>query len=276
VVLERPSDWKSAPPDLGANLGGFEVRDVQVIPVKTRDPRLVRTEYRFLLSAWETGEFEIPALGFLLTDPSGRTNRVEASAVRIVLKQTISSNDEPAGQKPLIALKDGYLWLKILVFLVGLSGGALTLFFFLRRKKILPEILQPAESVVPPDVLALSQLDELERSGIPESPEEIKIFYTRIVDIFRAYLARVKGVVTMERTTEEILGDLAADRTSLRLLDPLREFLEDADLVKFAKRVPSRSEIASRLPAARGLVEAFRPNEPSAEAPVSGTSGETP
>jgi len=68
----------------------------------------------------------------------------------------------------------------------------------------------------------------------------VKEYYTRLTDIIRIYIEERFNVPAMEQTTFEILSDFRENKT---LLDDnsykgLKDILELADLVKFAKLTP--------------------------------------
>ncbi len=100
-----------------------------------------------------------------------------------------------------------------------------------------PEIfsLKPQE---PAHVIAFRDLDKLKEEKLWESGQ-VKMFYTRLTEISRQYIERQYGIPAMERTTEEILEAFRRSNTEEPLLDEmLKELLELADLVKFAKEDP--------------------------------------
>lgn len=121
--------------------------------------------------------------------------------------------------------------------------------FYKRRKAEVPEevpLLSPQEQ-------ALRRLADLLESGKQES--DIKGFFVELTDIVRWYVERLTGLHAPELTTEEFLHRIArpAHRTwggtesqsayptgSLKMLVP---FLESADIVKFAKHLPTNDEI---------------------------------
>ena len=74
--------------------------------------------------------------------------------------------------------------------------------------------------------------------------EEFKQYYSRLTDVVRRYLEEEAKIDALESTSEELLvklemrkdaGSLDLDRQTLK---SLREVLQNADLVKFAKSMP--------------------------------------
>jgi hypothetical protein len=107
---------------------------------------------------------------------------------------------------------------------------------YLRRKRD-PEkfVARPME---PAHIIAFRELDRLKEEKIWEKGE-VKEFYTSLTGITRTYIERQYGIPAMECTTEEILSAFRKSNPEDMLLDEiLKDLLELADLVKFAKEDP--------------------------------------
>lgn len=71
----------------------------------------------------------------------------------------------------------------------------------------------------------------------------VKEFYLELSEILKRYLGSKLEIVSLERTTEEFIGDLKNAAIPWEEYEHIREFLMDCDLVKFAKYKPSADEI---------------------------------
>ena len=132
---------------------------------------------------------------------------------------------------------------EILPWLLAGAGFLLlaTLVFVLLRRyfqrKSDPEEYE-ARKREPAHVIAFRDLDRLKEEKIWEKGL-VKQFYTSLTDITRTYIERQYGIPAMESTTEEILHAFRKSNPEDALLDEiLKELLELADLVKFAKEDP--------------------------------------
>ncbi len=67
---------------------------------------------------------------------------------------------------------------------------------------------------------------------------EVKEFHIAAADMLRTYAERRYGVDAREMTTHEVLAALRKRRADARFVDGLSAFLEQCDLVKFAKVRP--------------------------------------
>ncbi|MCK4879863.1 MAG: hypothetical protein KAS82_04350 [Bacteroidales bacterium] len=107
---------------------------------------------------------------------------------------------------------------------------------FLKRKRD-PEghSLKPLE---PAHVIAFRELDRLKNEKI-WTKGKVKQYYISLTEITRRYIERQYDIPAMESTTEEILHAFRTANQEDNLLDEmLRELLELADLVKFAREDP--------------------------------------
>lgn len=107
---------------------------------------------------------------------------------------------------------------------------------YLRRKKDPEKYIHKA--LEPAHVLAFRELDKLKEDKL-WARGEVKLYYTRLTGITRQYIERQYDIPAMESTTDEILQAFQRANTDDQLLDDiLKELLELADLVKFAKEDP--------------------------------------
>ncbi len=149
-----------------------------------------------------------------------------------------------------------WLWIA-LAALAGLAAAFLALRRFLRTPRT---ILHPAP-LVPPHRIALDALADLRRKGWIEALR-IEPFYVELSAIVRRYLEARFGLRAPERTTEEFIRDAL---TSKKLSDAHRDlvagFLEQSDLVKFARHAPGQPDMRNALDSAERLVRETMPAE---------------
>jgi hypothetical protein len=95
--------------------------------------------------------------------------------------------------------------------------------------------------------VALRELDKY-RGDKLWVPEKQKGFYSGVTDALREYLDKRYGVSAMEMTTKEIMDGLKGKDIPDELLTELKDLLERADYVKFAKYVANNDENATVVP----------------------------
>ncbi|MBQ0056396.1 MAG: hypothetical protein KBT20_01960 [Bacteroidales bacterium] len=132
------------------------------------------------------------------------------------------------------------LWVLIVV-LVGFAAFYGYQYYKTHRtgEKPVEEVKVPLE---PAHVVALRALTELNGRKLWQEGKH-KQFHTELTDILRQYIERRYNVQAMEKTTDEILDELVELTISQRSShNNLKEVLQMADLVKFAKYEPLPDE----------------------------------
>ena len=94
--------------------------------------------------------------------------------------------------------------------------------------------------------IALAALQKLKAANLP-----VEKFYTQLSDIVRQFIEGRYGLRAPERTTEEFLAEARLPEQYMVLL---QTFLQEADLVKFARHRPGADDMARALSAAEKFV----------------------
>ncbi len=116
--------------------------------------------------------------------------------------------------------------------------------------------------------IARDRLERLLAAPRP-SASEIDIFYVELSGIIRRYLEDRFELRAPELTTEEFLETVGQSSALSRVHQALlREFLRNADLVKFAGVQPVAEDIKQAIETARQFVEETRENAPLVDAPL--------
>ena len=175
---------------------------------------------------------------------------IEIPGTELTIAATIDTDnaslDDIGLTTDIIPRQSWYIYAIVATLLVV---ALLFLWLFYKRKKT-----EVQEEVTPLSAqeLALQRLAALLESRKHES--DIKGFFVELSDIVRWYVERLTGIRAPELTTEEFLHKIARptqqwgglERPSSHTtcsLESLAPFLEAADIVKFAKHVPTDDEI---------------------------------
>ncbi|MBK9570670.1 MAG: hypothetical protein IPO53_12695 [Chitinophagaceae bacterium] len=132
------------------------------------------------------------------------------------------------------------------------AGGVLLLvllLLFLMRKKN-PGNRSTPEMVIDPYEEAMKELALLKK----EKPGA-KIFYSKLSDIFRLYIFRKKGILSLQKTTGDLilrLQDLNLDKEKF---SKLAQSLQLSDFVKFARFVPPADDDRNSLETIQQTIE---------------------
>jgi hypothetical protein len=149
--------------------------------------------------------------------------------------------------KGLVPLPHQWWWLLVLVALL-----AVVYWLWKRRQPTKPVHTPPPPTPYELAIRALKQLRE-------ENPP-VEEFYTRLSDIVRRYLEGRFHLRAPERTTEEFLYEVSQNNAlAQEHKDLLGAFLQESDLVKFARHHPEQSDIQRALEAAEKFVRDTQP-----------------
>jgi hypothetical protein len=243
LAVKSDSTVKLEPLALGSNLGAFEVKDYKIHdPKKTKDGKVInKSEY--IITTFTTGEYVIPPITINYTDPNEEKKQIKSEPLFILVKSvgaTKSDKEDIRGLKPPIEIKGGYWGYFLILPILVLLAASGFLYYRQRAKAVaLPKI--PEELKRPAWEVALLELEELKGSGILKR-KELKKYYIALSDIIRRYLERRYQITALDRTTQEVRGELKRVKAEGEVTDLVYGFLFSCDLVKFAKYIPSKEE----------------------------------
>lgn len=260
-VVHAPGDRVEFPdPELD---GVFTVRDRRTA-TQVVDQELIRTSHLYTLVSFRLGAHAV-ATGMVRVI-TGEGESVESAFPETMIEVVSVLGDDEADVSPIkppIDWPDRFpRWIFILaaITLAVLIIAVIAWRLFRQRRSNIE--LPP---LPPPHVTALEALRRLLRKGYIEA-NDVDAFYTEVSDIVRGYLEARFQLRAPESTTEEFIRDAANTRilrTSHQLL--VRDFLEQSDLVKFARFRPGVSEMKEAYAAAERLIQETMPDAAARE-----------
>jgi hypothetical protein len=155
-----------------------------------------------------------------------------------------TASNSIADIKPVFKPKFDWLGLLKIAFFILLIIAFLVIGYVLIRKywQKKPIFESAPAPVLPPYVIALNHLDRIKSEKLWQQGR-LKEYHTDLTDVVRIYIENVFSINSMEMTSDEILDHL----TDLRKQEKtaylgLKQILQLADLVKFAKWNPNLEE----------------------------------
>jgi hypothetical protein len=261
VTVEHQTGATVTWPD-SIDFGTFELIDAEYLEPRGEDD-VLRTVARFTLTAFELGDIELPSFPVVVTGPDSTSTVSLVTDPWTVTVASVGPNEtgDIRDIKGPLAIPRNWLLLLPWVLVVGALGGGA--YWLQRRIKRRPQ--QVAEATPTPagapHEVAYEMLDRLAESGLLEQGE-IKAYYIAVSEIVRRYIAGRYGVDALEMATYEVLQGLEAVGVSSSNLSQFDRFLDDCDLVKFAKYRPEIGTCREIVARARNIVTATRLVEP--------------
>jgi hypothetical protein len=259
VTVESQPDVEIKPPAFGQSVGDFLIRDYSERPVEGAGPDRVR-RFHYQLEPAHAGKHLIRSVAVEFVDrrknseTHGEPVLVETNPLEI--KVTSELGDEApdlAKLEPMlppqpVPQKFGTAWL----IAAAISGVlAIAGIVLLRRRKGRP--IEPRRRT--PEEIAHAALAALLAEDLP-ARGLTKEFFLRLTGIVRQYIEDTTGLRAPEQTTEEFLRDMRSREAfpperSVRLA----EFLEAADMIKYAGQQPQAGQIDESIVRAREFVD---------------------
>ncbi len=266
VTVDYPAAGQIHIPEI-ANGKNLVIRDRRA-DSREIAPGRIRTVAHYALTSFAVGERLISSNEIVYTEAGSNVIRTLFPEARFTVLSALSRPDEPPRDIKGLARWPGRFprWAIVLLLVAIIAGiaGALVRRFLAKPRTILQQPPPP-----PPHEVALAALRQL---AAKRYIEELRIepFYVELSGIARHYLEDRFGLRAPERTTEEFIREaitsrrLAPDHQALT-----RDFLEQCDLVKFARHEPQPADMRNAYGAAERLVRETIPNPapPAAPAP---------
>lgn len=236
------------------SLGKVEV--VEALPTDTLKNRF---EKRYLLTSFDSGQYVIPQQNVLVNNKKYLIDSV------LVNVATVKVDTTKQKMFPIKSIQrepktfDDYrhlLWWLIPLFVII----AIVLYFIFRKKEKKPVPIVYVEPIQE----ALQRLKELDEKELLKQ-NKVKIYYSELTDIVRTYIEKDINVPALESTTNELIETITDFNESSNMgisketIDQLKEVLQSADLVKFAKSKPMVEEIRGHRNVSERILQSLKP-----------------
>jgi hypothetical protein len=217
---------------------------------------------RCRITSWDTGTWAIPPSKVIV---KGRTIESPALVLQVITTPVdMRSPPRPLRDIPAMPFSlQAWLLMHVETLLVAITVLLLlaAVFRHFRKRAERPRpTVTPAPMTIPPHVRCLEALDALERQRLWQQGEH-KAYQSCITDLLRGYIEARYQVCALERTTDELMAELRVSPLPVDERIRLENMLRAADLVKFAKAVPTASENEQLMASARQFVQATAPND---------------
>ncbi|MFI5396247.1 MAG: hypothetical protein ACHQ9S_12010 [Candidatus Binatia bacterium] len=257
VEVTAAADTEIIIPVFSGTLGDFTVSDFGELPTRKENGRIITARW-YTLTIFSTGDHLVPAPKVHYRLPGEDLREAEGNELLVGVTSLLAQEKNAADIRDIKPPEEvpfdwrPYGFGAAVVLAVGLLGAGL--FYVLnrpRRQRLLPP--------QPPHEAALAALNRLRARHFIEEGK-FEEYYVQLSAIVRRYLEDRFSLRAPEMTTEEFLTTVAGDG---RLAPPhrrlLADFLSQADLVKFARHLPTLQDSEGAYTAARRFVEETQP-----------------
>lgn len=259
VLKNTPDGMLVDAPEKGADYFGIEISDLKIDTIDHGNGRL-ELAYDYTIQAFDPGTVTLPPFRYAIGNDTAVSEVVTLKVIEVDLDTLTDIN--PMASVVSVPTKwydiipDWWLWIFIGVAAAGVIACCILLF---RRKK---GMLAKPVKVTPPYDLAVMRLNDLQAKKLPQSGRD-KEYYTELTEILRQYLEGRFGINAMEMTSTQIIDTLRHNKETKPGSDLMKQILEIADFVKFAKVRPLPDDNIKAFNSAVKFVEDSKPLPPA-------------
>ena len=240
-------------------LKGLEVIDSTRID--TIKNSLIR---RYILTGFDSGAFYIPQQQIFVKNQAFLTDSLLINIATIAIDTTkVKKFPIKSIKKEPYTFDDFRIYIYLILAILAIIG--FWIYWFVIRKRKETEDA-PTYRTLPPFEEAILRLNELDEKLLWQN-NKIKEYYSELTEIVRGYIERELKVPALENTTDEVLAMIKdfknADsiETSKETIKKLKDLLQEADLVKFAKSKPLAIEIEDDRRDAEFIIGHLKPKQ---------------
>ncbi|MFC1808995.1 hypothetical protein ACFL3D_02590 [Candidatus Omnitrophota bacterium] len=230
------------------------ISDSSKHPEKTGKHTIIK---EFVIVPYEIGERIIHpfTIEYKTSAEADAVHSLDSESIVISVSSMLGDEDvnDIRGVKDIVDIKKTmmrYLWYMGFI-LIGLAILALIIFII---RKIISRMRMDEEKRLSPFQYAMKQLYDLRKSKLI-GEGKIGQFIDKLSDIVRAYLGKAFEFETMDLTTRELNARCTEVSVDIGVHNNLIEFLEECDLIKFAKYIPDNQRIETLCDTAKDIVE---------------------
>ncbi len=236
IRAEYDEGIKISPPTLTDNIEPLEV--IKVLPVSFEGEKGIQ-QFNYIISGYDSARVVIPPIPITyFIGNSSEPQTVNTNEVEIFI-HTLPVNpqaDIKDVKEPLRISIDWFFWLMVIIIILLLS--LLAYFLYKKFKKPVEESREIRR--VPPmpyHRVALKALDNLKAKKLWQQGK-VKEFHSELTGIIRKYFEDRYHFNSLEMTSAETMKVINRVMDNQKMIDTTNKFLNNADMVKFAKFVP--------------------------------------
>lgn len=238
---------------LGNNIEVLNGRDSLA---KIADNEFLITK-EMIITSFDSGIYNIPAIPIAIKEEGKNWDTIFSKPIQLtVISPVIDTTQTFAPIKDIfqeaLSFKEDIL--PIILAASGVIILIVLVWLFVRKKEKNPVKVSEPAIEIPAHIIALKALKELDSKQLWQQ-EQFKAYYSELSYIMRDYLENRFDINALESVTDEILRNLQPFAINKIQIEHLKNILQTADLVKFAKVQPNESEHQNMMQLSIAFVE---------------------
>lgn len=237
-------DWNNIKDTLSKSIEVIGRSEIKEQPIDNSSDILL--SQTLILTSFDTGYIEIPRIGIKYYKSTkdtitytGYTDFMEIYVKPVDIDTTTSYKPIKAPIKQNITFEETVPYFGGVIILAALI---LLIIYLVRKSKNREnEKEEEIKPQIPAIITAREKLAQLKDANLWQSGK-YKDYYTDLTDIAREYLEGQFNIDAVEMTSDEILNEAKKIQFDSLIFNKLEKTLTTADLVKFAKAIPTSTE----------------------------------
>ena len=182
----------------------------------------------YKLTSFDSGHWVIP--------PIALSDKIKSDSIPVdVVFSDFNPDQDYHDIKDIIEIeakaKKSWIWYLV----TGVVAVLLLIYFLLKRKKVpVNVVMAPALNPLEEAMKQLEILQNQKSSG--------KIYHTKLIDIFKLYVLKKKNILSLQKTTDDLVRQLNPILNDKEMYNQLQQALRLSDYVKFAKYVSTAED----------------------------------
>lgn len=211
-------------------------------------------EQEFTIATFDTGMVDLNPLKAIIGAETFYSNAITLTVLNPTLAKDAKLKDlKPIIEDPFTTWEKIIMWLEIywwVILIIVLVPILVLLVIYILKNR--PEKIEIKE-IIPLNVRTLDQLDKIEAEKLWQNGK-YKLYHSEVTGVIWKYLSERYQIATFEKTSDEILKQLKYKAVSNDQYIQLQKLMQLADLVKFAKTIPTPQDNESALVIAREFI----------------------
>lgn len=217
---------------------------------------IITWQQEFTIALYAGGTISLPAFQAVVGSDTVATNILTFSvnAPTVNMEEGIKGMKDIA-EDPYTFWELVWLFIKKYAIWIGLLVALILGWIIYKRKfkksQTTEEVIVPK---IPLEEQLLLQLEAIEQQELWQQNKH-KEYYTEVTNVIRRYLEHKYEISTFEKTSFEILSSLKLSAINKNDYQQLESLFELADMIKFAKSLPSPQENITAIQIAKKLIK---------------------
>lgn len=242
---------------------------VEILNVRDSVSKISENEFlltkEMTITSFDSGVYNIATLPIAFKEDGEYWDTIYSKSIQLtVVSPEVDTTQAFATIKDIyqegLSFKEDIL--PIILIVLGLIVFIALIWFFSQKKEKIENAEQDIK--LPAHIIAFKALNELENKQLWQQGK-FKAFYSELSYIMREYLENRFAINALESVTEEILTNLNPFSIEKLQTENLKDILQTADLVKYAKVKPSEEKHQNMMNLSLKFVQETQPIEEEIE-----------